>query len=179
MTIGDVMAFVAIILAISLATWGCILGFAFLFPNRVQDARGEWTAHPYRTLIGGVLAGTALLTIAIAAFVAPPLIAKVFGACLGLYVLGQATLGVAGLAEEIAERMRESRSEISRYASIAASAKLLIFAMLIPVLGTFIVAPLLLGGGFWAGQFGKLAAKRKSVPAAAPPVAAGNPWQQP
>lgn len=172
MTIGDVLAVVTLILAICFAAWGCIIAFALLFPKRSNAARKEWTEHPYRSLICGVLVTGVLLTIAIAMIASPPPLAKVFGMVMLVYILAQATIGVSGMAEEIGARIASNNSEMSRYASIAASAKLIVFGMLIPFLGTFLIAPLLLAGGFWTGQFGKFTARRAEQAIATPPASA-------
>lgn len=168
---GDVLAVVTLILAICFATWGSIIAFALLFPKRTGAARREWTDHPYRSLVGGVLVAGMLLTISIALISVPPPVAKLLGVALLVYILIQSTIGVAGVAEEIGSRIVETKGEMSRYASIAAAAKLIVFGMLIPFLGTFLVAPLLLGGGFWAGQIGKFTARRAERAVVSPPSA--------
>ncbi len=144
MTIGDVLAAIAAIVALG-ATWAAtVLLVALAFPTRTRRAQETLTASPGACLARGM--GVALLLLVIAGTLgrhpAGPvrLLSYALWACLGAL----ASLGSAGIARLIGARIQGVGAAMSPFASLTRGALVYATAGFLPIIGWFLITPIAL-----------------------------------
>ncbi len=150
-TIGDVFGIFSLIVGICVSGWAMILGVALIFPHRTESAELAVATRPWVCLaIGFSLAATVgLFAVALAAQPAPML--KIAGTTLYLLLLATASIGAAGIAQIAARRARSVDPSLNAYGALSRSSGLIVLSGLVPLLGWFLIAPLLLLFSLGAG----------------------------
>lgn len=151
MTIGDVLALIAGVVSVCVSVWALLMGTALLFTRRTAAARTRLENHPLRALgigalivaVGGV-GGVVLLN-------QPNGLLKLFGWALLLGLLAVSALGGGGLVLLASDRVRGMEPRFSAFAALGRGAGLLVVAGLVPLLGWFLIAPLMLVASLGAG----------------------------
>lgn len=140
---ADVYAVFGYFLALGIAFPGMLTAVWLLFPTRVELSRTRLAATPGRTFWLG-LAVTLIFGIPIAILFALPFApAKLVGGIGLILVLTFSTLGAAGLAAEMAIRLRgNSDGKLRPVAAFVGSAVALELAAFFPFIGWFVVIPL-------------------------------------
>lgn len=168
MTIGDVLAILALIMLVGSAWAATILVVALAFPVRVARAGAKLTAAPGRCAGRGlgVLLGVVLLAIVLYNGPGPVklLAALVVGAA-GVV----AALGSAAMVRLLGERIDAMGSPMAPYASLTRASVLYVTAGFLPVVGWFFVLPAALFLAVGSGV-AVLRAEKKPAPAAYVPT---------
>ena len=150
-TIGDVFTVVAAILAICVSAWAFMLTTALLFRRRTQIAQGAIESRPWKAFgIGSLI----LLTIGVASLrmIGDPIPGvKLIGTLLMLGLLSVAAVGGGGLAQLIGERMRPMDPALSAYGAIGRGAAIIVVAGLLPLIGWWVFAPVVLAISLGSG----------------------------
>lgn len=142
-TIGDSFAIVAILFGIGFTAWAMILGASILFADKALAARNLAERHPWRSLAIGFGAGVPLtiVTLTMAGINFPPV--KLIGVMGLLVIIAFSMFGATGVCLSIASRIRNMEPNISVYASLVRASAVLVIASFFPLVGWFLVAPVL------------------------------------
>ncbi|WP_395141195.1 hypothetical protein [Armatimonas sp.] len=121
------------------------------FPRPTQQAADTLGRSPFRSFGLGlaVLAGLALF--ALPSLYSTNVTAQVWGALLWFGAAVSLLLGMGGLSRRVGRRLLRQQEEETSFSALAKSSFLLTFALLFPVLGWFIVAPLAMTAALGAG----------------------------
>ena len=148
-TIGDSFSIIATLGGVALTSWSFNVACGLLFPDRVESARLAVSTKTSSTIGNGFLA----LLFGVVSFVvisaSPPAI-KLLGMIMLASYFALVAVGIAGIAKLAAERMQALKGGQSNlFDSFAKASMYLVLAAMLPVLGWFLLAPLLIlfGGG--------------------------------
>jgi hypothetical protein len=154
---ADVYAVFGTLLALGIAFPGLLTGTWLLFPDMVGRARIRAAATPWRSFFFGI-AAVLLIAIPVLILNAMPMgIAKLAAVLIVFGAFGVATLGAAAVAAEMGDRLRaHAPSNLSSAGAFVRGAVALELAAIFPIVGWFLVIPVVLLLGFGAGVFGLL-----------------------
>jgi hypothetical protein len=150
-TMGDVLAVVTSLFAICFATWALLLASALLFPSKAEHASDAASHKPWRNLGRGLVVTLVLGTIGVGMLASPLPAAKLIGWVVVLAHLAISALGMAGITLIAAERLQRLEPSLSPYACLVRAAAIMVIPGILPVLGWFLIGPLLLLAGAGAG----------------------------
>jgi hypothetical protein len=171
MTIGDVLAFTAGVAVTGGTLWAALVTNTLLFPEKTRSARAILMERPKKAFgLGGLLLVTAG---AIGfAFIAQP-----GGGLLGLtgwliilFLLALASIGSAGLALEVGERLRGVDTGKSSLAATGRAAALLVAVGFLPVLGWLGFFPASLAASLGAGAIAVFEKRTRTAMATVEPA---------
>lgn len=143
-TIGDVLTVVATVLGTAVSAWALTICAALLFTRRTDAAHAALRQSLAKCFVVGLFATFALLFVssALASLALP--VAKLAGVFGFAATLALAAVGSAGLARLVANRIMRHDPEVSAYSALTRGAGLLVAAAAFPVLGFFVITPLLI-----------------------------------
>jgi hypothetical protein len=120
-----------------------------LFQNRTNQAADAIAGGPWKSGLAGF--GVALIGIpfSVVAFQLPG--GRLIGMILILTMLMLAAIGGAGISLLAARRIRALDTSISPFSALSRGAAIVVLPSLLPILGWFLVAPLLFFVGLGAG----------------------------
>lgn len=154
LVLGDVIATVALVLFTAVAGFATILLVSLLFPVRAEVAARRIESRPFLSLMLGVLGGLPFVTLGLVLLNLPSPPAKFIGFVVLLALLLLATLGLAGLARILGERLHGMTGRIGPANGQAGGTLLILGACMLPLVGQLVVLPLAvligLGGAFGA-----------------------------
>ena len=163
-TMGDVLAVVAGLFGLCFATWALLLASALLFPAKAEIASVAATQKPWKNLGRGLLVTGLFGVIGIGMLASPLPPAKLVGWVLILALLAVAALGMAGITLVAAERLQTLEPNLSPYACLVRAAAIMVVPGILPILGWFLIGPLLLIAGTGAGWSALLNRSRQVAP---------------
>jgi len=150
-TIGDSFAVVAILVGIGFTAWAMILAASMLFTEKAMAARRLTERHPWRSFfIGTLVAGTLGVVSLVLAGIPNPGV-KLVGVMGILVLTAIAMFGASGVCLSMAGRIRAMDPNVSLYGSVVRAASFLVISTFFPVLGWWLVAPILFLVGLGAG----------------------------
>ncbi|OWU64687.1 MAG: hypothetical protein CBB60_008545 [Armatimonadetes bacterium Cent15-Ar3] len=160
-TIGDSFSIVATLAGVALTIWSFMLVCALLFPVRVEEARQAVSGSLGKCFGAGLVA----FMIGVIGFVVvqlPNPLLKLVGMLIMSGYLGCVMVGASGVAKLAAQRIQDlTNQQESQFASYGKASWYLVVAGLLPVLGWFLFAPLMMVVGGGAGL--KAALKSQTV----------------
>jgi len=161
---ADVFAVFGILLMLGIVFPGMLTAGWLLFPAPVERARRRLAQTPWRCFwVGAVTAGMASLP-ALVLLALPLGPAKLLGSLLLFAELAFASLGAAGIAAEIGQRLHhQSNGGLSPASAFVRGAIILELAAAFPVIGWFIVIPIAVITAFGAAVFALI--RREAQPA--------------
>jgi hypothetical protein len=142
MTIGDVLAWVAGVLGVSVANWALLVGTALVFEKRAALAQQRIEEDSLRVFGTGVILVVTAGVLALVLVNQPNGALKLVGWMLLMGLLALCALGGGGLALLLGSRIRHLDSGLSSLSALARGAGLIVLAALVPVLGWFFLVPL-------------------------------------
>lgn len=174
--IGDVTTVFAILAALGIVFPGLLLAWFLLIPDMVERSRERVSQTPWKTLLLGLLVLFVVsVPFAILNAMAGPF---QFVAYTVLFVLLTiATIGAAGIAALMGERLRGQGVRATSPGALLRGAVVLEFAVVFPILGWFILLPIVLlvslgSAGFallgWTPRQKDRASERATQPALQP-----------
>lgn len=154
MTVGDVNAVIAGVTITGATLWAAVIGMHTLFRERAERAAFAIREQPNRTFGTGFIIGLIAGAVGIALLNAPNGLLKILGWVALLILAALATLGSAGLASLLAEKIAPLDTKMSRLRALGRSAALLVASGFVPLIGWLGFFPLLflmsVGGGIRA-----------------------------
>jgi len=150
-TIGDVLTVVASVLGTAVSAWALTICAALLFTRKTDSAHAAIRESWAKCLVVGLFAASALLFVsaALASFALPA--AKLAGLLGFAVTLAIAAVGSAGLARMVAHRIMRHDPQVSAYSALTRGAGLIVAAAAFPVIGFFVITPLLIVLSIGAG----------------------------
>lgn len=142
-TIGNVFSVVAALAGICITAWALILATTLAFPRAAEAARGR---HERSAAIGFGIGVAVTLTFGVFSVILLKLpfpLTKLAGTVLYLTLMAIAALGAGGVALTLGARLRTLQPELSPYAALVKADALMVVSCLFPLLGWFLVAPVL------------------------------------
>ncbi|MHB8637328.1 MAG: hypothetical protein ACYC96_12735 [Fimbriimonadaceae bacterium] len=151
MTIGDVLAWVGGIGAFCVSAWTLYVAVALLFVQRSNQAADSITSGPWKQGLLGFVVTLVLGPLSAVMLQNPFAPARAFGMVTLLALLALAAVGGAGVALIAARRIRALDPGVSPFAALCRGAAFVVVPSLFPVLGWFLVGPVLFFVGLGAG----------------------------
>jgi len=148
---GDVLMIVAIYLSLSVTGYAAILAAGLFFEPATARARERVAFGVWRTALTGLLIAATIGTLAFVMIAAPPPPLKILGVAVLGALLFVAAIGASGMAKLAAERISESHPEMQAFTARSRAAMLIVGSTMMPFVGWFIVAPLMLAVALGAG----------------------------
>jgi len=142
-TIGDSFAIVAILGGICLSAWALIMTLALIFPAKSGHARERLVARPWAAFFTGLAIWATIGVFGFVLLSIPLPIGKLMGWTVIMGLLSVAAIGGAGLASLASQRLRELAPDMTPYASMSKSAAVIVVSGLVPLLGWFMIVPIL------------------------------------
>lgn len=143
-TIGDSFAVVAILFGIGLTTWALVLASALIFPAKVAVAQEKYAYRPWAGFGVGVLMALTVGLVSLAMASLPIPLLKLLGTGGLLTLLAISAVGSAGLCQMMAQRIRVMEPSLSPYAALTRASMVVVIGGLFPILGWFLLGPILL-----------------------------------
>jgi hypothetical protein len=148
---GDVLAVVATLAGVCLSAWVLLIGSSLIFSRRAAAAESLLEHSPWRSLIIGLAVGTLGGIVSIALTAQPSGVLKLVGMAGYLIILSLGVLGGCGLAQLVARRIHPLDPSLSPLKSLSRGAAILVVPSLLPLLGWFVFAPVVLAISIGAG----------------------------
>lgn len=142
MNLGVVFAIFGGLLFLGVALPGLLLSWALLLPATVERARLRLERTPWRCFGAGLAVGLGATLIVAMLLAGPGLVQLAGWVGLGL-LLGAASLGTAGLTALMGYRLSRAPVPALTPAALLRSAVALELAVIVPVIGWFVLLPLL------------------------------------
>lgn len=149
--VGDVLSVVATIFGLFITAWAASVAIMLLLPNATARARSAAEETPGRSIFSGILLLSTLGFLGLAMLAAANPLVKLAGWILTLTLLGIAAVGTAGISQAAGGRIRQFEPEMSAYPAMVRGAAYVVGATMLPILGWFLFAPLLLAASLGAG----------------------------
>lgn len=141
--LGDVTTVFAILIALGIVFPGLLLAWSLLVPGMVERSRERLTRTPWKSFILGILIlFMTSVPIAILNRLSGPF--QFFAYVIAFTVWTCASIGAAGLASLMGERLRGQGVQVTSPGALVRGAISLEFAIIFPIIGWFIVLPLTL-----------------------------------
>jgi hypothetical protein len=141
MLLADTMAIFLVVLGFMLALPGLWLLCRGLWPNRVNSAALTCGKSLYKPFLAGLPVTLVAIILASAAKSMPGPLGSIWaGAIICLYLM-QASVGVAGLATCIGERLASPADSGRAWRATMRGSIVLILTYLLPILGWFVIIP--------------------------------------
>ncbi|MCS6948920.1 MAG: hypothetical protein RMM06_00105 [Armatimonadota bacterium] len=169
-TIGDVLAVIGVVVATVLSLWALTLAVALLFRTRAERARTRIECSPGKVTLRGALMALVLGVLVAALLNHPNGLLKLVGWVVYLFLLVVGAVGFSGLVALVAQRLAQIEPSFTPYAALSRGALLCVLTTLVPILGWFVVAPLIGFASLGAG----VEAIFSRTPALAPSASANS-----
>jgi hypothetical protein len=159
---GMVMGFTAVILGAAAALIGVMLWTALLFPRPAERARAALERRPWRCFLLGLVLVGILGVPAIAMMNAAHGLIKLAGWVVVFPLVSVLVVGLTAMANLLGERLRQLSPAITPLGSLVRGAITLELALILPIFGWFLFAPLVAITLAGAGAIGCLSGKKDS-----------------
>lgn len=151
LTLGDVLAIVASLAGICVSAWALTMAVTTLFWDRTNRAKDAVATRPWPAFWTGILTVLVGGTISVIFLNLPNPLMKGVGWLMLMAILSLAAIGAGGIAGVAGERLRHLDPSLTPYQATVRGVAFVIVAGIFPILGWFLVAPLLLIVGAGAG----------------------------
>jgi hypothetical protein len=139
--IGDVTTVFAILAALGIVFPGMLLAWSLLMPGMVERSRERAMVTPWKSLFFGMLlALMASVPVGVLNALAGPFQFLAYASAFVLMTL--ASVGAAGIASAMGERLRGQGVQVTSPGALLRGAVALEFAVVFPIIGWFIVLPI-------------------------------------
>jgi hypothetical protein len=146
---ADILAIVGILGLVGAAQVGLVITLSLLFPARVEAASDRLEQHPWRSLLMGSGAAIVLALPVVVLLSLPAGVAKFLGWALVVGALAVSGIGASGLTRLLARRMAaQGMAEPGSLGTLVRSCLALELAVLLPMVGWFVVLPLAIAATF-------------------------------
>lgn len=142
-TIGDVLAVIGIVTATVLSLWAMVIAVSVLFGERTARARERMEQSPGKVTLLGAVIVLVLGIVVVALLNQPHGLLKLVGWMIHLLLLATGAIGFSGLAALVAQRLTQLEPSLTPYGALSRGALFCVLATLVPLLGWFVVGPLI------------------------------------
>lgn len=142
--LGDVFAVVATLVSSFLTAFAMIVGLSLLLPSRSQIASEACAASAGKSFMRGLLVGVPTTFVLIVVSSIPIPGAKLTGFLGFCALLMIALIGASGIAWMMADRLRAWEPKLTRPEAFFRSTMFLVGACMLPAVGWFFFAPIIL-----------------------------------
>ncbi len=163
LVLGDIAAIIALVGGGAFAVWGAIMLTVLLLGERSRQASDNIQRSPWGTFFTGLVAFVIFGSLSFGLLAVPNPLARLVGVIAVGAVLMISTLGLAGLARVLADRIRGEAADQSGYWALSRAAFIIPAVCILPFIGWILFAPLALIFGFGAGVM-SLRSRRVSAP---------------
>lgn len=163
-TIGDVLAVIGIVTVTVLSLWALVMAVSVLFGERTARARERLEHSPGKVTLLGAIVGLVLGVIVVALINQPAPVLKLVGWIIYLLMLVAGVVGFSGIATLVAHRLAEIEPALTPYSALSRGALFCVLATLVPILGWFVVGPLMGFASLGAGVEALLARPHAVTP---------------
>jgi hypothetical protein len=139
---GLVMGFTAVIVGIVAALAGLVVWTALIFPRPAGRACVALEGRPGRCFVTGLFVSVLIGGPVVALMNSPNGLAKVAGWVAAFPLLGVLILGLTAMAQLLGDRLRSLSPAVTELGGLVRGVVILELAMLLPVFGWFLFAPL-------------------------------------
>ncbi|GIW56546.1 MAG: hypothetical protein KatS3mg082_2979 [Nitrospiraceae bacterium] len=150
-TIGDALTVLAIVIGTAVSAWAMTVVCALVFTKRTEIAQGALRQSALKAFLYGLLGGGALIILSIILSSLPLPMAKLAGLMGFTITVLLAAIGGAGLSRLIANRVMRHDPDVSAYSALTRASGLIVAAAAFPVVGWFVIGPILLVLALGAG----------------------------
>jgi hypothetical protein len=165
MSLGDVFAFFGVLLSLGLALPGLLLAWALICPGVVTRAQVRLAQTPGRCFwLGGLWVAISIPPLVLL-FNLPSGVSQLIGWLGVVGLLTFASLGAAGLAALMGMRLRAAGLAASSPGALVRGAVALELAVVFPVIGWFVLLPLIIVSTLGAAGFALLHWMPRPAPA--------------
>jgi len=158
-TLGDVFLIFAALVGISFAAWGSMVLSCMLFPARCAAGARDLEFHPWRTFFIGLSVFLPTLIVSMVLLSLPLTGLKFLGTAVLLLLLSLAAFGSGGLARLVGQRVQTTGGASTFYGGYVKGATLVVLTCHLPVLGWFLLTPVVLICSIGAGVRGLIGGK--------------------
>lgn len=169
LVLGDIAAIVALFAGGAFAVWGAIMLIGLLLGERTKRASNTIQRSPWGTFFIGLVAFIPAGAVSFFLLAVPNPVVRFAGVMVLGAVLIISTLGMAGLARALADRIRGEAQEQNGYWALSRAAIIITAVCILPFVGWLLFAPLAIIFGFGAGV-----TSLRSERVSAPPVQASE-----
>ncbi|HEY3780919.1 MAG TPA: hypothetical protein VGL56_07545 [Fimbriimonadaceae bacterium] len=162
-TIGDVFSVIGSLVGICVTAWAVIMGAALLFQSSASRARDAYRSGPWKGIGLGLLLTLVFGTIGFILVNIPNPAIKLTGMGVLLAIMVLSALGASGISMLIAERIAALDPNASRYGAMQRATLIMVVAGVFPILGWFLIGPLLIIAGVGYGIQALVATVRYSA----------------
>ena len=149
---GDVLAFISLLIGTCVSSWALTMAYGLLFPSKSLVAQRAITESPWKCMgLGALVVATLGLFGVILIGSVPNPIVKLLGWVIVLSIFSVASVGMAGIALNAGDRLRNMAPEMNYYAAFSRGAAVLIVACIVPVIGWLAFGPVLYLASIGAG----------------------------
>ncbi len=141
MTIGDVLAVIALITGLGISSWAVMVCVALLCQKKASAAKDIIKASPWTSLVYGLVILVVVGTMSIVLLAQPFPLIKIFGWSLLTVLLAGAGIGASGFALLAGSRIRMMDDTMTDYQALSRGSAVVLISALTPVLGTFLIGP--------------------------------------
>lgn len=146
-TIGSALTIIAILFGLAFSAWALLIGSALIFKKKAEISQSLIKYAPGRTFFLGIVMLFIVGFISLAFLAAPLPAAKFLGYSGLLVVFGLASVGSGGLVLFVAERLRQYDEKLRPFVALNRASLLIVSAGLVPLLGLFVIFPVVLAMG--------------------------------
>lgn len=158
-TIGDTLAVIGILFGVCLSSWAVLMGFASFFPHRADKASASIERAPWKCAIGGLALWLTVGVVGLVLLGLPNPVLKLIGMFWVMAMLAITTVGAAGMSQILGRRFRAIDGQMSEYAGLSRGSMVVVVSTLLPFVGWFAIAPLILAIGLGSGVASLFASK--------------------
>ena len=142
MTLGDVLAAVAIVFSTAFALFCCMVLSALLFPVRTARAATDLVQHPWKCGTTGLFVGLPVVLFGLVLFNVAHPVARIAGLFVVTAALVLVAAGSGGLARLVGARVSQDSNLDSSIVQVSSGAFLVVGSTLLPLVGWLFLGPL-------------------------------------
>jgi hypothetical protein len=146
-TLGSALTIIAILFGLAFSAWALLIGSALIFRRKAEISYSLIKFAPFRSFFLGAVILFIIGFISLALLSAPFPPAKVLGYSGLLVVFSLAAVGGGGLVLFVAERLQQYDTKLRPFVALNRSSMLIVSAGLVPLLGLFVIFPVVLAIG--------------------------------
>lgn len=161
-TIGDILLILLIVTVSSLSLWGTMVATSLLFPYKAARLAQVVEKRPWASIVTGFFVTAPVLIVLIVLANFPNPVVKLLAFAGLLTFLAIAAVGASGQVRLLADRIKATSGDLPMFTSLGRAAAVIVLVFNIPLLGTFLMAPLSLMAG--TGSLVLSAIGRKAQP---------------
>lgn len=148
---GDLQAFITFAVATVLSLWALAIAVSSLFGERTARARERLEQSPVKVILLGAVIALVLGIVSEGMLSEPEGFLNLVGLIIQLLLLILVAIGFSGLSALVAQRLTKLDPMLTPYGALSRGALFCILATLVPVLGWFVIGPLIISASLGAG----------------------------